>query len=173
MTTIDYLLAGVAMALVVWNMRRHVLTDRRLRRPVLVAVAVCASFLHGVPTSGADAALVAVGALAGIVFGLVGGLATRVERDPGSGSVIATATPLAFGVTVLAFGGRLGFAIAATNGLGPSIAHFSRTVGIHSENAWVAALVLMAATDLFVRALVLWQRRDACMRAGRALSAAA
>jgi hypothetical protein len=172
MTTTDYLLALSAMALVLWNMRRHPLTDRRLRRPVIIAVAVCVSFLHGVPTAGADGVLVALGVVTGAVFGLVGALATRVERDAGTGGVVAVATPFAVAVTALAFGGRLAFAIAATNGLGPAIARFSQSAGIHSEKAWVAGLVLMAAADLVVRALVLWQRRAACAGAARPVGAA-
>jgi hypothetical protein len=162
MSTTDYVLAGAAMALVLWNMRSHALTDRRLVRPLIIAAAVCMTFLHGVPTSGADGVLVGLGVLTGAACGLIGALATRLKVD--HGEVIASATPLAYGVTVLAFGGRLAFAIAATNGLGPAIGRFSRSVGIHSEQAWVAALVLMAVADLVVRALVLWQRRSVSLQ---------
>jgi hypothetical protein len=164
MSTIDYILAGAAMALVLWNMRPHPLTDRRLRRPLLIAAVVCFSFLHGVPTTGADGALVALGVVVGAACGLVGALATRIAFDASSGQVIAAATPLAYAVTAVAFGGRLGFAIAATNGLGPAIGRFSHSVGIHSQAAWVAALVLMAVADLVVRSLVLWQRRSVSPR---------
>jgi hypothetical protein len=45
-------------------------------------------------------------------------------------------------------------------------------VGIHSQQAWVAALVLMAAADLVVRALILWQRRDRHVRWSPAMNAA-
>jgi hypothetical protein len=162
MSTTDYVLAGVAMALVLWNMRPHALTDRRLVRPLIIAATVCMAFLHGVPTTGADRVLVGLGVLTGTACGLIGALATRLEVD--NGEVIATATPVAFGVTLLAFGGRLAFAVAATNGLGPAIGRFSRSVGIHSEQAWVAALVLMAVADLVVRALVLWQRRSVAVQ---------
>src|SRR4051794_10466556 len=34
MTTADYILGLSALGLIVWNMRRHVLTDRRLLRPL-------------------------------------------------------------------------------------------------------------------------------------------
>jgi hypothetical protein len=47
MSTTDYLLAGAALALVLWNMRPHALTDRRLRRPLIIAAVVCMAFLHG------------------------------------------------------------------------------------------------------------------------------
>ena len=95
-------------------------------------------------------------------MGSIGALATRIEVE--RGEVIAAATPLAYAVTGLAFGGRLAFAIAATNGLGPAIGRFSQSVGVHSQQAWVAALVLMAVADLVVRALVLWQRRSVASR---------
>lgn len=158
MSTTDYLLAAGTLALVFWNMRPHALTGRRLRRPLIVAAIVCMTFLHGVPTAGADGALVLLGVLTGAACGIAGALATRLELH--DGEVIAAATPFAYAVTGLAFGGRLAFAIAATNGLGPAIGRFSQSVGIHSQQAWVAALVLMAVSDLVVRALVLWQRRS-------------
>ena len=160
MSTLGYILGSAALLLVVWNMRSHELTDRRLRRPAIIATAVCISFLHGIPTSGADGALVLTGILAGIACGAVGGLATRVERGA-DGVVLAAGTPLAYGVTVAAFGGRMAFGFAATHGLGPAIGRFSADVGIHSEKAWIAALVLMAVTDLAVRAFILWRRREA------------
>lgn len=160
MSTLDYLLGIAALALVLWNMRRHELTDRRLLRPVIIAAAICLSFLHGVPTSGADGALVALGIGAGVACGAIGGLATRVERDLDSGLIVSVATPLAVIVTTAAFASRLAFAVAATNGLGPAIGRFSHQVGIHSSEAWVAALVLMAAADLATRALILWRRRS-------------
>lgn len=166
MSTLDYILALAALGLVLWNLRRHPLTDRRLRRPLIIAAIVCIAFLHGVPTAGADGALVALGILAGIACGAVSGLATRIERDERSGAIIATGTPLAVAVTAFAFAGRLGFAVAAANGLGPAIGRFSHSVGIHSAQAWIAALVLMAAADLVVRTLVLWRRRSLAGGAG-------
>ena len=161
MSILNYALGLAALGLILWNMRRHELTDRSLRRPLIIAAVVTFAFLHGVPTAGAAGVLVVLGVLIGIGCGAIGGLATRIERDPASGKVMATGTPLAVGVTALAFGGRMGFAVAATNGLGPAIGRFSRDVGIHSPQAWVASLVLMAVADLVTRALILWQRRRA------------
>jgi hypothetical protein len=172
MSTLDYLLGFSALAVVLWNMRRHELTDRRLRRPLVIAGAVCVVFLHGIPTTGADGMLVLLGVLAGTVCGVIAGLATRVERD-GKGAVLATGTPLAVGVTAVAFGARMAFAVAATNGLGPAIARFSSDVRIHSQRAWVAALVLMAVADLVARALILWRRREAVTRGSRLIPALA
>jgi len=161
MSTFDYILGVGALVLILWNMRRHELTDRRLRRPVIIAAVVSISFLHAIPIGGADGVLVGLGVLVGISCGTISGLATRVERDAASGAVISVATPLAVAVTAGAFISRMGFAVAATNGLGPAIGRFSSQVGVDSAQAWIAALVLMAAADLVVRALILWRRRAA------------
>jgi hypothetical protein len=158
MTTLDYAIGLSALALILWNMRRHELTDRSLRRPILVAAGLSLAFLHSVPMAGADGVLVVLGALVGVGCGVVGALATRIERD--GATVFATGTPTAVAVTAGAFLSRLAFAFAATHGLGPAIARFSNEVGIHSQQAWVAALVLMAVADLVVRTLILWLRRD-------------
>jgi hypothetical protein len=56
------------------------------------------AFLHGVPTSGADGLLVALGIVTGAACGLIGALATRLDVE--SGEVIAAATPVAYAVTV-------------------------------------------------------------------------
>ena len=112
------------------------------------------------PTAGADGVLVAAGILAGAACGVVGALATRLSLDAATGAVFATGSPLAVGVTAAAFAGRMAFAFATAHGLGPAIARFSGQVGIHSEQAWVASLILMAVSDLVVRALILWQRRQ-------------
>ena len=173
MSTLDYILAVVALALVLNNMRRRELTDRRLLRPVIIAGATCITFLHVVPTSGADGALVAIGLVTGAACGAASGLGTRVERDARSGAIVAQASRVAIAVTGVAFASRMAFAIAATNGFGPAIARFSRDIGVHSADAWVAALVLMAAADLVTRAAILWRRRALVTAAARALSPAA
>jgi hypothetical protein len=147
------------------------LTDRRLRRPLIIAAVICVSFLHAVPIAGADGALVAAGVLVGIACGAVSALATSVERDPRSARVIAAASPLAVAVTGAAFAARMAFAVAASNGLGPAIGRFSAQIGVHSpQQAWVAALVLMATADLVTRAALLWRRRQLLV-AGQAWTA--
>src|SRR4051794_32937146 len=161
MTTFDYLLAPVFLALVLWNMRPHELTDRRLLRPVVIAAAICAAFLHGVPTAGADAALIAAGVLAGVSCGAFTAWATAVRLDRDSGAVIAAASPFAMTVTAVVLVARIGFAVAASNGLGPAIARLSAHIDVDSKQAWVAALVLMVAADLVTRAAILWRRRAA------------
>jgi len=159
MTTLDYLLSLLGLAALLLAMRRRELTDRRLRLQLILAGVIAAAFLHGVPTTGADGVLVALGIAAGAACALLGAHGTTLEVTPG-GAVIARAGLLAFAVTIVAFGGRMAFAFAAGHGLGPAIGRFSASVGIHSEQAWVAALILMAVTDIALRAGILWLRRE-------------
>lgn len=164
MTTFEYLLAPAFLALVLWNMRPHELTDRRLVRPVVIAATICGAFLHGIPTTGADAALVAAGILTGVACGAFTAWATAVRLDPDTGTVIAAASPLAMTVTAVLFVARIGFAVAASNGLGPAIGRLSAHLGVDSKQAWVAALVLMVAADLVTRAAILWRCRLSVLR---------
>jgi len=166
MTTFDYLLSLLGLAALLVAMRRRELTDHTLRRQVLLAGVIAVVFLHGVPTTGADGVLVALGIAGGAACALLGAYGTTLEPIPGGG-VVARAGVLAFAVTILAFGGRMAFAFAADHGLGPDIARFSVNVGIHSQHAWVAALVLMAVTDIALRAAVLWLRRERLVGARR------
>jgi len=159
MSTIDYLLSGGGLVAILILMRERELTARRLRVSLMIATIIAVNFLHGVPTSGPDGVLVALGIAAGALCAAIGAATTRLEID-GDGRVVARATWATYLVTVLAFGGRMAFAFAATHGLGPSIGRFSASVGITSQTAWVAALVLMAVVDIALRALLLWARRS-------------
>ncbi|HEY5143437.1 MAG TPA: hypothetical protein VII98_08055 [Solirubrobacteraceae bacterium] len=166
MTTFDYLLSLLGLAAVLIAMRRRELTDRRLRLQLVIAGLIAAGFLHGVPTAGADGVLVMLGVATGAACAMIGAHATTLELTS-AGTVVAHAGRLAFAVTILAFGGRMAFAFAADHGLGPDIARFSASVGIHSQHAWVAALVLMAVTDIALRAAILWVRRSRLAATGR------
>ena len=158
MTTLDYVLSLAGLAVMLNVMREGELSGRRLCRSLVIAAILAINFLHEVPTAGADGVLVALGVLAGAACAVVGALATRLDLRP-DGTVIARAGVVAYAVTIVAFGGRMGFAFAATHGLGPSIGRFSASVGITSQSAWVASLVLMMVTDIAVRAILLWARR--------------
>jgi len=159
MTTFDYVISLAGLAFMLYVMREGELTDRRLRRSLIIAGVLAVNFLHGVPTAGADLVLVVLGVVGGVACAVVGALGTRLELRP-DGRVVARAGAVAFVVTIVAFGGRMGFAFAATHGLGPAIGRFSASTGITSERAWVAALVLMMVTDIALRAVLLWVRRE-------------
>ena len=74
------------------------------------------TYLRAIPTGGNDLVLIGLFALAGIVFGLAGGLLARV-RDRG-GNVWIKATASAAALWVLSMGFRMAFAVWSTAGSG-------------------------------------------------------
>jgi hypothetical protein len=166
MNSADYLISILGFGALLFAMRGRTLSNASLRRQAIVAAVIAVAFLDGIPTAGADGVLVALGIGAGAICAVAGVLGTRFELRA-DGSVFARATAWAYGVTIFAFGSRIAFAFASDHGLGPSITRFSKSVDITSEQAWVAALVLMAVTDIALRAAIMWMRREQLRAAAR------
>ena len=122
-------------------------------------------FLHSVPAGGNDMGLELTCVLAGAAMGAIGGLATRLRLDA-DGRPLGRAGWLAASMWVGGVGARLAFAVAASNGAGPAIAHFSIAHHITGSTAWVAALVMMALADVLTRLVIIYLR-------GRRLTASA
>ena len=156
MTISDYLIDITLIGLVLVQVKSRRLTVRALLLPIGIVAYVAFNFLKGIPTAQNDLFLV-VGAAA--VGGILGGLAGKFTSvTHGSDGVFAKAGLAAAGLWILGTGGRLAFQVWATHGGGPAITHFSATHGITSANAWTAALVLMALSEVVVRTLVLARR---------------
>ena len=159
-----YVINAILVLMVVRQIREHSLDLRSLAVPVLAVGAAAVMFLHSVPGGGSDIALELAGVLAGAAMGTVGGLATRLRRGA-DGRALGRAGALAAGMWIAGVGGRMAFVFAATHGAGPAISRFSITHHITGQGAWVAALVMMALTDVLTRLAVVWLR-------GRRLAAA-
>ncbi|MGH3165482.1 MAG: hypothetical protein ACRDN0_06255 [Trebonia sp.] len=71
-----------------------------------------ATYLHSVPTAGNDVLLIALLTAVGAVFGLFGGLLTRVRFSAGAVRVKATAGAAA--LWVISMGARMAFAVWST-----------------------------------------------------------
>lgn len=107
-------------------------------------------YLHGVPTAGNDVPLIAALTAVGAVFGLFGGLLTRVRS--GDGRVYIKATARAAALWVVSMGLRMAFAVWSSYPAGEAhVARFSAAHDITSGQAWVTALVLMAFGEVVVR----------------------
>ena len=159
-----YVINAILVLMVVRQIREHSLDLRALAVPVLAVGAAAVMFLHSVPGGGSDIALELAGVLAGAAMGTVGGLATRLRRGA-DGRPLGRAGALAASMWIAGVGGRMAFVFAATHGAGPAISRFSITHHITGSGAWVAALVMMALTDVLTRLAVVWLR-------GRRLAAA-
>ncbi|NEA97881.1 hypothetical protein [Streptomyces sp. SID13726] len=150
MTISDWLI-DVALLLVVFRqLREERLTLRTVLLPLGLITWAGTTYLHHIPTAGHDPLLIGLFAGIGIAFGLVGGLITRVRFAEGHIRVKATLGAAALWVVSMGF--RLGFAVWSSHPSGAAhVARFSVDHQITSEQAWVAALILMAFGEVIVR----------------------
>ena len=118
--------------------------------PLGIVAYVAHTYLHSLPTSGNDLALI-VGSLAvGTALGVVGGLITRVRGIDGEGYV--QAGPAAATLWILSMTARLGFILWITHSAGEAaLGRFSIAHHISSANVWQTALVLLALSEVISR----------------------
>jgi hypothetical protein len=151
MTTTDWII-DIALVLIVFRQLRE---ERMTARTVILPLGLMAwagfTYLRAVPTAGNDLGLIALIAGIGVIFGLAGGLLTRV-RTRADGHVYIKATWAAAALWVVSMGARMSFAIwAASAAGGAHVAAFSAAHDITSGQAWVTALILMAFGEVIVR----------------------
>ncbi len=154
MTFSDYLIDFTLIGLVLLQIKGRRLTARTLLLPIGIVAYVANEYLHGVPTGHNDLVLIVGAALIGATLGGLAGKYTSVTRAS-DGSIIAKAGIAAAALWILGTGGRLVFQLFANYGGGPSIMHFSVAHGITSAEAWTAALILMALSEVVMRTAVL------------------
>ena len=137
---------------------------------ILVAAAAL-YYLRGVPTSGNDLLLDAVLGGIGLVLGVACAATTRVWRaDDGHGYAKAGVIAAAF--WVIGIGSRLAFEEFSTHGGAGAIVNFSIAHDITSQNAWIAALVIMALAEVIARLAVIRVRAARTRETGPARSGA-
>jgi len=154
MTFSDYLIDLTLIGLVLLQVKGRRLTTRALVLPLGIVAYVADQYLHGVPTGHNDLFLIVGFALIGATLGALAGKFTSVTRAS-DGSIMAKAGFAAAALWILGTGGRLAFQVYASHGGGPSIMHFSASHGITSAEAWTAALILMALSEVVMRTAVL------------------
>ena len=173
MSTSQYLLNAALLAFVLGtNLGTRRLTRRRLALPLLLVGVVGLGFLQHVPTLGNDVTLEAVGALAGVVLGVLAGLLVRVGRDA-SGSVVTRAGAWYAALWVAVVGGRVVFAHGAGHWFGRAIGTFSMEHRITGADAWTVAFVLMALAMVVARVAVTGVRAHGLSAARRTAAVAA
>jgi hypothetical protein len=150
MTTTDWILDIVLIAVVFLQLREQRLGLRTFLLPVAIIGWAATQYLHGFPTAGNDVLLVAILTIVGAVFGLFSGLLTRVRQV--NGQVYVRATLGAAALWVIGMGARMAFAVWTSSTSGKEhIASFSVSHDITSGEAWVVALLLMAFGQVLVR----------------------
>jgi hypothetical protein len=150
MTTTDWII-DIALVLIVFRqLREERLTARTILLPLALMSWAGFTYLRSVPTAGNDLLLIGLLTAVGIIFGLFGGLLTRVRSAAGNVYIKATASAAA--LWVISMGFRMAFAVWSSYGSGTShIASFSAAHDITSGQAWVTALIFMAFGEVIVR----------------------
>jgi hypothetical protein len=150
MTTTDWIIDLALVLIVFRQLREERLTARTILLPVALMGWAGFTYLHSIPTAGNDLVLIGLLTVAGIVFGLISGLLTRVRYS--SGNVYIKATVSAAALWVVSMGFRMGFAVWSSYGSGVShLTSFSVAHDITTGQAWVTALILMAFGEVIVR----------------------
>lgn len=157
MTTTEWI-TDIALLLIVFRQLREGRLDlKTFLIPLGIVAYVAHSYLNSIPTGGNDLVLIAVLMSVGAVLGIAGGIYTRV-RTVGE-DVLIKAGAVSAALWVLGMGARMGFQLWTEHGGGADdVARFSIAHHITSDQAWVAAFVLMALTEVVTRLATIFLR---------------
>ncbi|MFJ8933030.1 hypothetical protein ACIRLA_41355 [Streptomyces sp. NPDC102364] len=156
MTTTEWI-TDIALLLVVFRQLREGRLDwRTFLIPLGIVAFVAHQYLESVPTGGNDLVLIGTLVAAGAALGIAGGVYTRV-RVSGE-HVLIKAGAISAALWVIGMGARMGFQLWTEHGGGDDVARFSITHQITSDQAWVAAFVLMALTEVVTRLATIFVR---------------
>lgn len=155
MTLTEYLINFALIGIVVLQVRGRRLTVRSLVLPLVLTAVAADNFLRSIPTAGNDLVLEVGLALAGAALGVLAAAFTNIGQD-GNGIAVARAGVAAATLWVLGVGSRLAFSLYAQHGGAPAIARFSAAHHITTGQAWAAAFVLMALTEVVTRTGVIY-----------------
>ncbi|MFD7515412.1 hypothetical protein ACFV85_11535 [Streptomyces niveus] len=170
MTTTDWII-DIALVLVVFRQLREDRLDlKTFLIPLGIVAFVAHNYLDSIPTAGNDLVLIGVLMAVGATLGIAGGVYTRI-RSAG-GHLLIKAGAVSAILWVLGMGARMGFQMWTEHGGGSDdVARFSLAHHITSEQAWVAAFVLMALTEVVTRVATIFVRSRMVDRARRATAA--
>ncbi|MFJ9631872.1 hypothetical protein ACIRU8_29655 [Streptomyces sp. NPDC101175] len=156
MNTTDWI-TDIALVLIVFRQLREGRLDRMSYLiPLGIVAFVSSHYLRSVPTAGNDLVLIGALVAAGAVLGIAGGVYTRIRSVGGDLFIKAGAVSAA--LWVLGMGARMGFQVWTDHGGADDVARFSVTHDITTGQAWVAAFVLMALTEVVTRLATIFVR---------------
>ncbi|MEU9971898.1 hypothetical protein [Streptomyces sp. NPDC051014] len=149
MTTTDWI-TDIALLLVVFRQLREGRLDvKSYVIPLGIVAFVAHSYLRTVPTAGNDLVLIGALVAVGAALGIAGGVYTRIRKAGTHLFIKAGAVSAA--LWVLGMGARMGFQLWVDHGGADDVARFSLAHQITTQDAWVAAFVLMALTEVVTR----------------------
>ncbi|MFB7408353.1 hypothetical protein ACFCZ2_14325 [Streptomyces sp. NPDC056202] len=157
MTATEWI-TDAALILVVFRQLREGRLDRRtFLLPLAIVAFVAYSYLDTIPTGGNDLVLIAALMAIGAVLGIAGGVYTRIRAL--DGQLLIKAGAVSAILWVVGMGARMGFQVWVEHAGGADdVARFSLTHHITGQQAWVAAFVLMALTEVVTRVATIYVR---------------
>lgn len=159
MTATDWIIDLLLVGLVLRQIRPRRLTPRAVLLPAVLLIVAGSEYLKAFPTGGNDVLMDLVLVAAGVVFGVVSGLFTKVWRDA-EGKTMCKAGVVAAAAWIVGMGFRMAFDVwAHTAAGGHSLVHFSSQHSITTPNAYATAFVLMAFAQVGVRVGIMQIRR--------------
>jgi hypothetical protein len=165
MTTTEWITDIALLLLVLRQIRERRLTLTQIAIPLAIITYVARHYLHSIPTAGNDLVLILALVAVGATLGIVGGIYTRVRYN--GKDTLVQAGVIAAALWVVGMSARMGFQLWSQNGGAGSIERFSVAHQITSDQAWVAALVLMALTEVVTRLATIIYRGQVARRTGR------
>ncbi|MZD08746.1 hypothetical protein GTW43_27240 [Streptomyces sp. SID5785] len=156
MTSTEWI-TDIALLLVVFRQLREGRLDlKTFLIPLGIVAFVASQYLDSVPTGGNDLVLIGSLVAVGAVLGIAGGVYTRI-RVSGK-HLLIKAGAVSATLWVVGMGARMGFQLWTEHGGASHVARFSVTHHITSDQAWVAAFVLMALTEVVTRLATIYLR---------------
>ncbi|MFJ9121239.1 hypothetical protein ACIRJO_37625 [Streptomyces sp. NPDC102394] len=156
MTTTDWI-TDIALLLIVFRQLREGRLDlKSYLIPLGIVAFVASHYLRSVPTAANDLVLIGALVAVGAALGVAGGIYTRI-RSTGGHLFIKAGAVSAF-LWVLGMGARMAFQVWVDHGGSDDVASFSLTHHITTSDAWVAAFVLMALTEVITRLATIFVR---------------
>ncbi|GGZ48005.1 hypothetical protein [Streptomyces subrutilus] len=156
MTTTEWLIDLALILIVFRQLREGPLGPRSYLIPLGIVSFVGYEYLDTVPTDGNDLVLIATLMAVGAVLGVAGGVFTRIRVA--GGQVLIKAGLVSAALWVIGMGARLGFQQWVQHGGADDVARFSLDHRITGAQAWVAALLLMALTEVVTRLATIFVR---------------
>ena len=157
MSITDYVIDILLILVIFRAVRPHRLTPRAALLPLALLAVAGIVYLRPVTLGGNDLALILILTAAGIILGVLGGLADRIWFD--QQRLMSRATALSVIAWIIGMGFRFGFAWYAYHGGGPAVARFSVQHSLSGADIWTTALVAMAFGQVLARLAILQIRR--------------
>ncbi|MFG2115648.1 hypothetical protein ACGFRB_23975 [Streptomyces sp. NPDC048718] len=157
MTTTEWITDIILVLVVFRQLREGRLDLKTFLIPLGIVAFVAYSYLGAIPMAGNDLVLIGTLMAVGAVLGVAGGVYTRI-RVAGEHLLIKAGVVSAL-LWIVGMSARMGFQVWVQNGGGAAdVARFSATNHITSSQAWVAAFVLMALTEVVTRLATIFVR---------------